>query len=45
MGGDYHFERKLKPEIVPTWDGDPDTLEGWLLEVNEGTQMVLATAL
>ncbi len=33
--GDYHFDRKLKPEIVPTWNGNPDTLAGWLLEVND----------
>jgi hypothetical protein len=22
----YHFDMKLKPEMVPTWDGNEDTL-------------------
>ncbi|CDO77173.1 hypothetical protein BN946_scf184675.g5 [Trametes cinnabarina] len=29
-----HFDFKLKMEIVPTWDGNPDTLARWILRVN-----------
>ena len=33
--GEYHFDRKLKMEIVPIWNGNTDKLTSWLLEVNE----------
>jgi hypothetical protein len=29
-----HFDTKLKPDIVPEWDGDEDTLLTWLHKVN-----------
>lgn len=29
-----HFDIKLKPETVPKWDGNTDTLVRWLLKVN-----------
>lgn len=29
-----HFDIKLKPESVPKWDGNTDTLVRWLLKVN-----------
>lgn len=29
-----HFDIKLKPEIIPEWDGDPDTLALWILKIN-----------
>lgn len=32
--GDYHFDRNFRPEIVPTWGRNPDTLTGCLLEMN-----------
>lgn len=28
------FDLKLKPEIVPKWDGDPDTLARWIIKIN-----------
>lgn len=33
--GDFHFNQKLKPDIVPSWDGNPDTLDTWLQEIND----------
>ena len=33
--GDFHFDRKLKPEIIPTWDGNGDTLGDWLISVGD----------
>ncbi len=35
MGGEYHFDIKLKPEILPSWNREPDTLAVWLLEDND----------
>ncbi len=32
--GDYHFDRNFRPEIVPTWGRNPNTLTGCLLEMN-----------
>ena len=29
-----YFDNKLRPDIVPEWDGDPDTLAQWMLKVN-----------
>ncbi|CDO78030.1 hypothetical protein BN946_scf184648.g2 [Trametes cinnabarina] len=29
-----HFDFKLKMEIMPTWDGNPDKLARWILRVN-----------
>jgi hypothetical protein len=31
---DYHFERKLKTDLIPEWDGDPQTLLNWIRSVN-----------
>lgn len=28
------FDNKLKPEIIPRWDGDPDTIAKWINKVN-----------
>ena len=33
--GEFHFDRKLKQDIVPTWDGDGDTLGDWLTTISE----------
>ena len=30
----YHFNLKLKPESVPQWDGNPDTLARWISKIN-----------
>jgi hypothetical protein len=30
----YHFDLKLKPETVPQWDGNADTLARWLNKIN-----------
>ncbi|KAF8903272.1 hypothetical protein CPB84DRAFT_1903283 [Gymnopilus junonius] len=30
-----HFDTKLKPESVPKWDGNTDTLVRWLTKVND----------
>ncbi len=30
-----HFDFKLKMEIVPTWDGNTDTLARWVLRIND----------
>jgi hypothetical protein len=30
-----HFDTKLKPDIIPTWDGDETTLGRWILQINE----------
>jgi hypothetical protein len=32
---ELHFEVKLKHDIVPIWDGDPDTLAKWVLKINQ----------
>lgn len=29
-----HFDRKLKPEVVEEWDGNPDTISKWISTVN-----------
>jgi hypothetical protein len=31
---EVHFDPKLKPESIPSWDGDEDELFRWLLELN-----------
>lgn len=33
-----HFDMRLKPDIVPTWDGDEDTVSKWIIMVNELSQ-------
>jgi len=30
----YHFDLKLKPETVPQWDGNANTLARWLNKIN-----------
>jgi hypothetical protein len=30
----YHFDLKLKPEMVPQWDGNANTLARWLNKIN-----------
>src|ERR1700683_4270317 len=30
----YHFDLKLKPELVPQWDGNPDVLARWINKIN-----------
>jgi hypothetical protein len=30
-----HFDTKLKPEIVPVWNGDEGTLGRWITQLNE----------
>lgn len=34
FGRETHFDLKLKTEVIPEWDGDPDTLTLWILKVN-----------
>lgn len=29
-----HFDLKLKPDIIPEWDGNPDTLTLWIFKIN-----------
>jgi len=31
----YHFDMKLKPETVPTWDGNENTLTRWIEKVGQ----------
>ena len=31
----YHFDMKLKPEVVPQWNGDKDSLAWWLIQVEQ----------
>jgi len=31
----YHFDMKLKPETVPTWDGNENTLARWMEKVGQ----------
>ena len=33
-----YFDNKLRPETVPEWDGNPDTLAQWILKVNHLAQ-------
>ena len=33
--GEFYFDRKLKPDIVPTWDGDADQLGDWLIQIGD----------
>lgn len=33
--GEFLFDRKLKPEIIPTWDGNGDQLGDWLISVGD----------
>lgn len=28
------FNLKLKPDVVPKWDGNPDTLAIWIIKIN-----------
>jgi hypothetical protein len=30
----YHFDLKLKPELVPQWNGNPDVLARWISKIN-----------
>ena len=30
----YHFDLKLKPELVPQWDGNLDILARWISKIN-----------
>jgi hypothetical protein len=30
----YHFERKLKADAIPEWDGDQETLLQWVRQIN-----------
>src|SRR6267154_6892208 len=30
----YHFDLKLKPELVPQWDGNPDVIARWISKIN-----------
>jgi hypothetical protein len=30
-----HFDTKLKPDIVPTWNGEESSLGRWILQINE----------
>ena len=30
----YHFDLKLKPELVPQWNRDPDVLARWISKIN-----------
>ncbi len=34
LSKEAHFDLKLKPDVIPEWDGDPDTLALWILKVN-----------
>jgi hypothetical protein len=31
----YHFNMKLKPETIPTWDGNENTLARWIEKVKQ----------
>ena len=31
----YHFDMKLKPETIPTWDGNENTLARWIAKVEQ----------
>jgi hypothetical protein len=33
-----HFDTKLKPDIIPTWNGNESTLGRWLMQINELAQ-------
>lgn len=33
----YHFNLKLKQELVPQWDGSPDVLARWISKINHLT--------
>lgn len=33
--GKFHFDQKLKPNIIPTWDGNGDTLSDWIIAVDD----------
>ena len=37
-----HFDTKLKPEAVPIWNGDENTLGRWLSQLNEIAQRSLS---
>jgi hypothetical protein len=37
-----HFDTKLKPDIVPTWNGDDSTIIRWLTQVDELAQRSLS---
>ena len=32
---EIHFETKLKPDIISTWDGDDEVLGSWIRQINE----------
>ena len=34
----YHFDTKLKAELVPTWDGNTDELTRWIEKINTISQ-------
>jgi transposase InsO family protein len=29
-----YFDNKMRPDVVPEWDGDADTLASWILKIN-----------
>jgi hypothetical protein len=31
----YHLDLKLKPESIPEWNGDEDTVVRWILKIND----------
>ena len=33
--GTYHFDMKMKPEIIPTWNENEDTLARWMEKVEQ----------
>ena len=33
-----HFDTKLKPEIIPTWDGDEKEIVRWIIQLDELSQ-------
>ena len=33
--GEFHFDRKLKQDIVPFWDGNGDTLGDWITTIDD----------
>jgi len=37
-----HFDTKLKPDIIPIWNGDESTLGRWLSQINEISQRSLS---
>ena len=33
-----YFDNKLGPDIIPEWDGNPDTLAQWMIKINHISQ-------